>query len=274
MEKIAVPFFVDINTQATAVNAFADLFVSLDSNAKGIHMSRLYLLLNECLSGQKLNDTTLSTLMDAMFSSQKGLSQRARLNLKFELPILKPALLSDNKGFNSYPIQLEVIQSQYARHISLNLTIPYSSTCPCSAALSRQLLSQAVEEKFSDNDHIEITQLRAWLESKEGSIATPHSQRSYAYIEMVLTGPSLPNFEQLITQFEQSIGTPVQTAVKREDEQAFAALNAQNLMFCEDAARRLKVTLESMSSVKDYQFKIEHQESLHAHNAVVYDSKN
>ena len=44
---------------------------------------------------------------------------------------------------------------------------------------------------------------------------------------------------ELIDRVEQALGTPVQTAVKREDEQAFAALNARNLMFCEDAARRV-----------------------------------
>ena len=36
---------------------------------------------------------------------------------------------------------------------------------------------------------------------------------------------------------EAALGTPVQTAVKREDEQAFARLNGRNLMFCEDAPR-------------------------------------
>ncbi|WP_197469074.1 GTP cyclohydrolase, FolE2/MptA family, partial [Oleiphilus sp. HI0125] len=45
------------------------------------------------------------------------------------------------------------------------------------------------------------------------------------------------------------------------------------LMFCEDAARRLKDSLEHMNGVVDYWFKVEHQESLHAHNAVAIDYK-
>jgi GTP cyclohydrolase I len=44
-------------------------------------------------------------------------------------------------------------------------------------------------------------------------------------------------------------------------------------MFCEDAARRIKGGLERMHFVEDYWFKVEHQESLHAHNAVVIDAK-
>jgi len=44
-------------------------------------------------------------------------------------------------------------------------------------------------------------------------------------------------------------------------------------MFCEDAARRLKQALENNEKISDYWFKVEHQESLHAHNAVVIDHK-
>ncbi len=61
---------------------------------------------------------------------------------------------------------------------------------------------------------------------------------------MSIKGEQLPDLPSLITQMEDAIGTPVQTAVKREDEQAFAKLNAENLLFCEDAARRLKHALE------------------------------
>ncbi|WP_197469072.1 GTP cyclohydrolase, FolE2/MptA family, partial [Oleiphilus sp. HI0125] len=100
-----------------------------------------------------------------------------------------------------------------------------------------------------------------------------HSQRSYAYIKLILAPNEWFEFDELIFDVEKAIGTPVQTAVKRQDEQAFAKLNADNLMFCEDAARRLKDSLEHMNGVVDYWFKVEHQESLHAHNAVAIDYK-
>ena len=77
----------------------------------------------------------------------------------------------------------------------------------------------------------------------------------------------------LIFQCEDAIGTPVQTGVKREDEQAFARLNGDNSLFCEDAARRLKGFLNGLDKVQGYHFKVEHQKSLHAHNAVVIDQK-
>ncbi|MEC8429104.1 MAG: GTP cyclohydrolase, FolE2/MptA family, partial [Pseudomonadota bacterium] len=149
----------------------------------------------------------------------------------------------------------------------------YSSTCPCSASLSRQLQAQAIDKQFT-SDAIDKASLLQWIQSEQGSIATPHSQRSYAYIKIALGDNPWPEFSSLIYELEEAIGTPVQTAVKRVDEQEFARLNASNLMFCEDAARRIKQSLESMSFASDYWFKVEHQESLHAHNAVVVDQKH
>ena len=59
-----------------------------------------------------------------------------------------------------------------------------------------------------------------------------------------------------------------QAAVKREDEQEFARRNGANLMFCEDAARRVKALLESDERVVDWRLVATHRESLHPHDAV------
>jgi GTP cyclohydrolase FolE2 len=72
----------------------------------------------------------------------------------------------------------------------------------------------------------------------------------------------------LVDLVEEALQTPVQTAVKREDEQEFALRNGQNLMFCEDAGRRLKSALSQDARLMDFWVRVEHHESLHAHNAV------
>ena len=72
----------------------------------------------------------------------------------------------------------------------------------------------------------------------------------------------------LIDAVEDCLKTPVQTAVKREDEQEFARLNGQNLMFIEDAGRRLKQALRDNENLTDFWVRVEHHESLHAHDAV------
>ena len=77
----------------------------------------------------------------------------------------------------------------------------------------------------------------------------------------------------LIDSIEGALKTPVQTAVKRVDEQEFAKLNGQNLMFCEDSARRLKRALDGQPCYQDFWLRVNHLESLHAHNAVAIATK-
>ena len=272
MEGIALPITL-VEQPNSSLSAKANVFVSLDkADAKGIHMSRLYLKLKESLTNEPLTMDALATLLQALVSSQGGLSLAARLQLDFELTMRKPALLSGQFGYQTYPasIRSDYINEQIITELSLS--IPYSSTCPCSAALSRQAMSDAIAEQFSE-EVVSKEALLAWITSQQGSVATPHSQRSFAYLKMQWQHNTLPNFSAMIEHFEEVIGTPVQTAVKREDEQAFAKLNAENLMFCEDAARRIKQALENNEQISDYWFKVEHQESLHAHNAVVVDHK-
>ncbi|EDM65383.1 hypothetical protein PE36_11622 [Moritella sp. PE36] len=274
MEDIAVPFSIALSDgKLLPVAGKADLLVSLDQpDAKGIHMSRLYLHLNEQLANKKLDKTCLSHLLELMVSSQKGISKNAKIKLKFDVILEKSALLSNEMGYQSYPVTLSAQRIHNEVSYVLELSIPYSSTCPCSASLSQQLYGAAINEHFSAAT-IDKQDLLQWVESKAGSVATPHSQRSYAYLKLILDNQYLLDIQSLIFKFEKLIATPVQTAVKREDEQEFARLNAENLMFCEDAARRIKGELERMKFVTDYWFKVEHQESLHAHNAVVIDQK-
>ena len=71
---------------------------------------------------------------------------------------------------------------------------------------------------------------------------------------------------KLIDRVEAALATPVQTAVKRIDEQTSAARNGENLMFVEDAARRVCVALAP--DYEEVEVKITHMESLHPHDAV------
>ena len=111
--------------------------------------------------------------------------------------------------------------------------------------------------------------VRDWLASPRGLAATPHAQRSRADVRVELRHAfdELP-LGHLIDELERGLATPVQTAVKREDEQAFARLNAENLMFCEDAARRVAAVLSTDPRVERFEATVSHFESLHAHDAV------
>ena len=76
----------------------------------------------------------------------------------------------------------------------------------------------------------------------------------------------------MIEVVEDTLGTPVQAAVKREDEMEFARRNGANLMFVEDAARKIQRTLDSCDNLSAFSIKVSHLESLHSHDAVAYAS--
>lgn len=250
------------------VSAKVDAFVSLDDEqAKGIHMSRLYLALDELSSVATLTPSSISQLLDTFIASHEGLSHNAKVEFSFELLLRRKSLLSGKQGWKGYPVKIYAKTINGKRTIELCVDVTYSSTCPCSAALARQLIQRAFDEKFAGQP-LQHSDVLTWLGTTDGIVATPHSQRSVANIKVELCTLS-QNFDviALIDAVEDTLKTPVQAAVKREDEQEFARLNGQNLMFCEDAARKLKALL-TLLDYHDFAIRINHYESLHAHDAV------
>ena len=261
---IALPIFFD----GQRLSAKADAGVSLDDGeARGIHMSRLYLAL-EMLEQESLTPALLRRVLQRFIDTHEGLSNSAYLKIHTDLLIKRPALISPLSGWKNYPVSIEARLKNTMFHVELKIDIPYSSTCPCSAALSRQLIQQQFVDDFA-NKSLHHADVLAWLGSPKGIVATPHSQRSTAQLNLRLDDylDDLPLIA-LINDAEAALGTAVQTAVKRADEQAFALANGQNLMFCEDAARRLNLALKRSPGINAFHLKVVHAESLHAHDAV------
>jgi GTP cyclohydrolase I len=245
----------------------------VDPAARGIHMSRLYLALEKSLGGQALTPAGLCSLLHALVASHAGLASRARLRIEYSQLLRRPALVSDNAGWRAYPVTVEAQLLDERFSVQLGCEVLYSSTCPASAALSRQLNQQRFDEDFAGAVPSQRA-VREWLGSERGMAATPHAQRSTAQVTVRLAaGFDLPVAE-LVAMLERALATPVQTAVKREDEQAFAKLNAENLMFCEDAARRIRVALDADPRIAGYRVRAAHHESLHPHDAVAEVSRD
>jgi GTP cyclohydrolase I len=275
MSDIHQPVLLRDGTEEQRVQANVQVYVDLnDPHAKGIHMSRLYLLLDEHARTRPLSVAGLKLLLGAMHSSHHDLSTRAFVQFEFAYELRQSALLSDHAGWSSYPVSLTGTLVDGVMDIELAVQVTYSSTCPCSAALARQLIQKAFAERFAAGDGLSFEEVSAWLGTEQGIVATPHSQRSFAKVKLKLAEDvrDLP-LRSLIEQLEGALGTPVQSAVKREDEQEFARLNGQNLMFCEDAGRRLQAALNADPRLRDFWVRIEHHESLHAHNAVAIVTK-
>ena len=271
MERIALPLAIPgANGEPLQVAASADVFVDLvEPDARGIHMSRLYLRLQDALVAEAITPAGLRRVLQDCIDSQAGLSTRARIVLRYEQMLLRRALASENAGWKRYPVEIDATLADGHLALTLAFAVEYSSTCPASAALSRQLNADRFAEDFAAARPLSTGVVRDWLASERGLAATPHAQRSRADVR-VRQQPSFGqlSIESLVDALESALGTPVQTAVKREDEQAFARLNAENLMFCEDAARRVAAALSADARIERFDATVSHFESLHAHDAV------
>ena len=276
MSNIQLPLMIQTDNAAPQqVSASVELFVNLgDAKAKGIHMSRLFLQLDELSTGSTLTLKTLSSLLQGFIDSHQDLSTEAIVKINFDYHLRRKSLISEKLGWKAYPIIIigKLVDNKF--DFELKVDVPYSSTCPCSAALARQLIQDAFLDKFDQQAKLNQNEILDWLGSTKGIVATPHSQRSVAEIKVKFSN-SLENFPviSLIDLVEKTLKTPVQSAVKREDEQEFARLNGQNLMFCEDAARQLQYALQQEGDFSDFWLRVNHYESLHAHDAVAITTK-
>ena len=172
MEDVAVPITLDIgDRQKQTIPAKANVYISLDDKTvKGIHMSRLHAILNE-LQAKVCDKDGLDLLLEKMVTSHAGTSQSARISLAFDLLLPKESLLSNETGFQSYCIEINgrLLNGRY--DYGIKITVPYSSTCPCSAALADQLFSNAIENRFIE-PRIDKQELISWLHSTKVATLT------------------------------------------------------------------------------------------------------
>jgi GTP cyclohydrolase I len=250
----------------------ASLYCSLDDvNAKGLNLSRLYLIMDETIRDQLSIDGIKDALTN--LATKQG-SKNAYCKLRFRYPWQQEALrtrkdlpedhnfdpsivevLSDGTPINrqkavghiAYETEIEgqLIDGKYKFFLTIDYV--YSSTCPCSFELS----------------HNAFTRRKA--------AANAHSQRSIAKVKVQFNPDNVVWIEDLVELCRKQLPTEVQVVVKRRDEQAFAELNGSNLLFSEDAVRLLYEALDAMydsGKLQDFSISVSHQESLHPWDAI------
>ncbi|MEM8776043.1 MAG: GTP cyclohydrolase FolE2 [Pseudomonadota bacterium] len=215
--------------------------VSLEADKKGINMSRIMRSFYKHAE-RTFSFEVIEAALDDYITDLESFD--ARIQMRFSFPMKIESLRSGLEGFQYYDIALELVERDGFRQKFMHLDFVYSSTCPCSLELSEH-----------------ARQMR-------GQLATPHSQRSVARISVEVFDDSCLWFEDLIDLARRAVPTETQVMVKREDEQAFAELNAANPIFVEDAARLFCEQLLNDARIGDFRVVASHQESLHSHDAV------
>lgn len=252
----------------------ASLYCSLDDpTAKGLNLSRLYILMHDTIK----DHLTLDGIKEAL--TQMACKQGAKdayCKLRFKYPWSQKALRT-REPLNNFDIEnrnYEVLSNgekislrKMEGHIAYNVTIEgryhrgaskeyrfyltveyvYSSTCPCSFELAHT------------------------AKEKRNAAANAHSQRSVMTTTIEFDPANMIWIEDLIELHRRVIPTEVQVVVKRRDEQAFAELNGSNLLFSEDAVRLMYEGLDQWyeeDKIFDFTISTSHQESLHPWNAI------
>jgi len=216
--------------------------VSLEADKKGINMSRIMRSFYKHAT-RTFSFKVMEAALDDYITDLESFD--ARIQMRFSFPMKTTSLRSGLEGYQYYDVALELVEQGGVRQQIIHLDYVYSSTCPCSLELS---------------EHARATR---------NQLATPHSQRSVARISVLVEQDAdCVWFEDLIDACRRAVPTETQVMVKREDEQAFAELNAANPIFVEDAARLFCEQLLADSRIADFRVVASHQESLHSHDAV------
>lgn len=244
------------------LQATASLYCSLDDpNAKGLNLSRLYLLMHNTISDKLSTEGIKNTLVEMAY---KQGAENAYCKLRFKYPWTQKALRSrvpgaDHKKLEGHIAYNAIIEGRYhkgaEREFRFYLTVEYvySSTCPCSFELAH---------------HATRTREVA---------ANAHSQRSRMVTTIEFDPDNIVWIEDLVELHRQYIPTEVQVVVKRRDEQAFAELNGANLLFSEDAVRIMYAALDrwyEQGKIFDFTVVTQHFESLHPWNAIAMAFKH
>jgi len=266
------------------LQAKASLYCSLDDpDAKGLNLSRLYLLMHDTIKDHLTIDGIKKTLEEMAY---KQGSKNAYCKLKFTYPWMQKALRTrkplventssdqmDAHGHETLSDGTKISLEKMEGHIAyecvlegryhaddekpfqfyLTTNYVYSSTCPCSFELAHN------------------------AKERRAAAANAHSQRSIMTTTVQFDPDSIVWIEDLIELHRQYIPTEVQVVVKRRDEQAFAELNGSNLLFSEDAVRLVYGALDvwyDEGKIFDFTISTAHQESLHPWDAIAVVSKH
>lgn len=247
VEGIKLPFMLESKN-----NSFHDMLakvsirVGLDKDTKGISMSRLLLTLKEFLS-KPLKHFLIEEILKKLQENLE--SNSSFINFQFQLPRNRKSPLSDNEFPLFYNSKFEGRLKNGIFRFFQGVEVQYSSHCPCSTELSKDLMNKGFEMGF------------------------PHAQRSFAKILVEVPPMRYLWLEEIIEMVESVIKTIPYPIVKRIDEQEIAKIASQNPIFVEDAIRLISDKLDKCEKIHDWIIKCIHEESIHTSEAIAINWK-
>ncbi len=159
-------------------------------------------------------------------------SENAFFRLEFPFFIIKSAPVTGLQGPMNYSVTLEAAWIQAELDLKISVSVPVSTLCPCSKAISEY---------------------------------GAHNQRGHVTVQIKTDGTVW--IEDLIEIVEKSASCELYSLLKRPDEKAVTEKAYENPVFVEDLVRNVAVDLEQTPEVSGYSVEVENLESIHLHNA-------
>lgn len=210
------------------------LSVSLPDHFKGTHMSRFIEILDE-----HRGEVTMRTMPEILEQLKNRLDAKsARVEVTFPYFLERAAPVTGATALMDYECTFVGEANGKAGDFTLRVTVPVTSLCPCSKAIS---------------DY------------------GAHNQRGFITIdvrsvrEKGLEG--LIWIEELIVVAEAAASAPVYPLLKRPDERHVTMQAFDNPVFVEDMVRNVAVALGADDRVAWFAVRAENHESIHNHSA-------
>lgn len=217
--------------------ATISMSVDLAHAFKGTHMSRFIEALNAHAGVFTMH--TLPALLDELRS--KLHAETAHIELTFPYFVMRHAPVTQASALMDYECKFEGARSSNDHDFVVTVTVPVTSLCPCSKAIS---------DYGAHNQRGNITI----------SIRT-HDDNGV---------PQLVWIEELITIAESAASAPVYPLVKRADERHITMQAYDRPAFVEDMVRDVAVQLQRDKRVKWFSITAVNDESIHNHSAFAH----
>lgn len=211
------------------------LSVNLPHDFKGTHMSRFLELLNR--HHGEITFLTLPVILGELRSKLNA--ESSHIEVSFTYFLERSAPVTQARALMDYECKFTAEATAKESDFVLQVTIPVTSLCPCSKAIS---------------DY------------------GAHNQRGYITIEVrTLFNPSgLPELiwiEELVDIADRSASAPVYALLKREDERYVTMQAFDNPVFVEDIVRNVALSLRADDRISWFCVHALNHESIHNHSA-------
>ena len=206
-----------------------EMYVSLPAEQKGTHMSRFVAILNE-----QVNQLSIAGFPDLVQLTAKRLEAETAV-IRADMPFFvnKHAPVSGVPSLMDYRLQLDGRWDRGQAEITVQVTVPVTSLCPC---------------------------------SKEIAEYGAHNQRSHVTVSAQLADTSL-YVRDLIDHVEAQASSELFGLLKRPDEKEVTERAYDNPKFVEDMVRDVARSLSQESRIRHFTVAAENFESIHNHSA-------